>query len=299
MWTLRPSSLLPVRTTRLYLGAEGAKISDGCYSSTVTLVAFEPTLPRAPSQEEWDTLTASERRAVVDALPAQVPMYLHPPEGDRHSRAKDRAVSALDEFFRRVGQKVYVSKELATYYPDEPMFCPDVLAVRDVETQPREKWVVSEEGKGLDFVLEVHVSGSRKKDFETNVRRYARVGIGEYFVFDRQHLRLAGWRLEPGARSYLPILPQAGRYESKVLRLDLSVEGDRVRFYFGTASLPEAEELVLRLERAVNEVTERAQQESERAQQESERAQQESERADDLDKRLAEALLEIERLKSR
>jgi Uma2 family endonuclease len=249
--------------------------------------AIDPAAPRAPSEEEWDRLTDAERRAVVEALPALVPTELHPPEGDRHSRAKDRAVSALDEFFKRVGQKVYVSKELATYYPDEPIFCPDVLAVRDVETHPREKWVVSDEGKGLDFVLEVHVSGSRTKDFETNVRRYARLGIPEYFVFDRKHLRLAGWRLrEPSAgRVYEPIVPQGGKFASRVLSLDLCVEDDRVRFYFGTAPLAEAEELVVRLARVVNDVTERAQREAERA--------------NELDARLAEALAEIERLRAR
>jgi hypothetical protein len=40
--------------------------------------------------------------------------------------------------------------------------------------------VVSAEGKGLDWVLEVHVGGDRKKDAERNVARYARLGIPEY-----------------------------------------------------------------------------------------------------------------------
>jgi Uma2 family endonuclease len=259
-------------------------------------------------------MSEEDRRTCVEALPSSVPFELHPPEGDRHSRAKDGAVSALQEFFRRVGKKIYVSKELATYYPGEPLFCPDVLAVRDVELHPREKWVVSDEGKGLDFVLEVHVSGDRTKDFETNVRRYARLGIPEYFAFDRRHMRLSGWRLpEPSARAYVPIVPQAGKFTSAVLQLELALEAERIRFYFGTAPLAEAEELVQRLEKIVDEVTERAQQEAERAQQEAERAQQEAERAqqeaeraetagkraDDLERRLALALAELEKLRSR
>ncbi len=56
-------------------------------------------------------------------------MDLHPPEGDSHSTAKDGATSALREFFRRIGRKIYISKELSTYYPNEAIFCPDVLAV--------------------------------------------------------------------------------------------------------------------------------------------------------------------------
>ena len=245
-------------------------------------------------------MSEAERAACVDALPGEVPLELHPPEGERHWRAKDGVVSALHEFFRRVGRRIYVSKELATYYPGEPMFCPDVLAVRDVESYPRDKWVVSAEGKGLELILEVHVLGDRAKDFETNVRRYARLGVPEYFAFDRERMRLAGWRLpEPDARTYVPILPQAGRFASAVLGLELALEQDRVRFYYGTAPLAEAEELVQRLERAVDDVTARAQQEAERAQQEAERAQQEAERASDLERRLAAALAEIERLRTR
>ena len=231
-------------------------------------------------------MSEAERQAAVDALPSLVPMDLHPPEGDKHSGAKDGAASALDAFFRRVGQKVYVSKELATYYPNEPMFCPDVLAVREVETHPREKWVVSSEGKGLDFVLEVHVKGDRQKDFETNVRRYARLGIPEYFVFDRSRLRLAGWRLAaPDARVYEPLVPQAGRFHSQVLQLDLAVEVERLRFFFGTAPLPEAEELVAQLESIVSDV--------------SARAEQEAARAEALEARLAEVLSELDKLRSR
>jgi Uma2 family endonuclease len=252
-------------------------------------------------------MSPKERAEVVAALPSSVPLELHPPEGDRHSKAKDSVVSALQEFFRRTKTKIYVSKELATYYPNEALFCPDVLAVRDVEPQGREKWVVSDEQKGLDFVLEVHVSGDRRKDFDTNVKRYARLGIPEYFAFDRGNMRLSGFCLpDPTARTYVPIVPQAGRFFSSVLQLDLTLEQDRVRFYFGTAPLAEAEERVQRLERAVNEVTERAQQEAERAQQEAERAQQGAERADqatkraeDLERQLAAALAELEKLRSR
>lgn len=249
-------------------------------------VAIDPADPRAPFQDEWDRMSDTARRACVEALPSLVPLELHPPEGDRHVAAIDGPVGALREFFRRIGRKIYISKELATYYPGEPMFCPDVLAVKDVEPHSREKWVVSSEGKGLDWVLEVHVSGDRNKDFETHVKRYARLGIPEYFAFDRGRTRLAGWRLpDPQARTYVPIVPQAGRFPSTVLELDLALEEDRVRFYLGTAPLPEAEELVQRLEHAVNEVTERAQQEAERAA--------------ELEQKLAEALAEIEKLKAR
>ena len=39
------------------------------------------------------------------------------------------------------------------------------------------KWVVSGEGKDLDFILEVHVAGHARKDLERNVERYAWLGV--------------------------------------------------------------------------------------------------------------------------
>jgi hypothetical protein len=49
--------------------------------------------------------------------------------------------------------------------------------VLDVEPHERDRWTVSQEQRGLDFVLEIHVKASATKDFEDNVVRYARLGI--------------------------------------------------------------------------------------------------------------------------
>src|SRR5688500_3391700 len=98
-------------------------------------------------------MDAETRARIVDALPTDIPWELHPPEGDEHREPKDAARDALGEHFRRKGRRAYVSSELVTYYPGQPRFCPDVLVVLDVEPHPRSRWVVSAEGKGLDFVL--------------------------------------------------------------------------------------------------------------------------------------------------
>jgi len=222
-----------------------------------------------------------------------VPLDLFMPEGDRHRKAKSGAVSALDGFFRRIGRRVYLSSELTVYYPGEPRFAPDVLAVTDVDPHEREKWVVLEEGKGLDFVLEIHVSGSFVKDFQANRRRYARLGIREYFFFDRTRGRLHGWNLATSeARIYEAIMPQHGLYTSCVLGLELGLEGERLRFYYGMAPLPEADDLVARLDHIVEGFVRRAEQaEAERDQERAER-----ERAE---QRIAELEAEIERLRKK
>jgi Uma2 family endonuclease len=85
-------------------------------------------------------------------------------------------------------------------------------------------------------VLEVHVGGDRKKDAEHDVARYARLGIPEYFLYDRAKNQLLAYRLSsPGATSYTPIVAQHGRYEARVLGLEIEVARDRLRFFAGTA----------------------------------------------------------------
>ncbi len=207
---------------------------------------LDPRDPRAPSVEDWAKMTAQERAAVVAQLPSEVPRE-GAPEGDEHLHPRLRALEALREYFRRQGRRVYLSGDLPVYYPSEPMFAPDVFAVLDVEPHPRSRWAVSHEGKGLDFALEVTLAGDRRKDLETNVEFYARLGIPEYFVLDLKLRRLLGYRLGASG-AYEPIVPQAGRWTSQVLGLDLAMELGHVRFFAGSAALPHSEELIVRLE---------------------------------------------------
>src|SRR5262249_47509370 len=119
------------------------------------------------------------------------------------------------------------------------------------------------------------------------VERLARLGIPEYFIYDRKRGRLQGYVLEEGETVYGRIVPQQGRWPSRVLGLSLSLEGDRLRLYAGTAAVPELEELAARGERLlagaiarVEEAERRAEQEAQRAEQEAQRAEQEAQRAE-------------------
>jgi Uma2 family endonuclease len=267
----------------------------------------DPDDPRAPPQELWERLTPEERARIVDSLPSEFPVSeANPPEGDPHFEAKVRAREVLGGYFSRIGRKVYLGCELPVYYPGERMFAPDVIAVMDVEPHSRMRWVVSAEGKGLDLALEVHVAGERRKDLEKNVERFARLGIREYFLFDRGRLKLTGWRLAvEGRRVYQPILPQQGFYTSEVLGLELQLEGERLRFFHGRAPLPEADEMIATLERMVGEAeahrTEEAQLRSEleqRLAQEEQLRTEEVRRREESERKLAEALAELERLRA-
>jgi Uma2 family endonuclease len=216
-----------------------------------------------------------------------VPLRLQPPEGDPHFKAKAKTKATLDDFFKRIGRKIYISSELAVFYPGRERFSPDVLAVLDVEPHDRDKWVVSDEGKGLDLVIEVYYRGNKTKDFKTKVELYADLGIREYFIFDRRNLSLRGYRLPPAEegratepRVYRPIVPQGGVYPSQVLGLDLMVQGAKLRFLYGMAEVPEAEELVGKLQSKVDDLLARAEEAEKRAAAEAEHAAAETERAE-------------------
>jgi Uma2 family endonuclease len=272
-------------------------------------------------------MSEAERARVVEALPGEVTWdEMAMPEGDLHSQAKLGALQALKGYFSRQRRRVYLGSELPVYYPAERRFAPDLLAVLDAETHPRNKWVVSHEGKGLDWVLEVHVGGDRKKDAEYNVRRYARLGIPEYFVYDRARQRLDGYRLpSPEAREYVPIAPEQGRYTSEVLGLELQREEGRLRFWAGHALLLEYEELIARMQERMSGLQHRADEEAQRLEemerlrqreeqlrqqeaqlrQQAEQLRQEAERRlademrrrEELERRLAESQAELERLR--
>ncbi len=197
-------------------------------------------------------MTLGEREAlqlaVLDALSDPLDLMS---EGRPHKRAKSRAIDTLGLHFKTLGRDVYLAEEMAVMYPGEPGFSPDVLAVLDVpqpDDDPRLAWVVADEGRGLDFVLEVLHHGDRKKDLVTNVERYARLGIPEYFVYDRAQQRIVGHRLpSAGERRYQRIVPQAGRYASRVLGLDLAVQDGSLRFFYGMGELIGSDDLISRL----------------------------------------------------
>ncbi|MEZ4406878.1 MAG: Uma2 family endonuclease [Polyangiales bacterium] len=265
-------------------------------------------IPRAPTQAAWDAMTDAQRAAVVETLPDYISWEeIGMPEGDPHFNAKRDTADVIRGFFQRVGRGVYVGVELAVYYPDEPRFSPDVFVALDVEDRERMKWVVSAEGKGLDLALEVLVAGRRKKDNETNVSRYARLGIPEYFVYDHRRATVRGWRLpSSGARVYEPIAVRSGRLRSEVLGLDIAVVQRRLRFFYGNAELRTLSEIVERLETQVEDLSGAVEDERTRADEERTRADEERTRADEerAAREAAEAQVaalreEIERLRSR
>ncbi|MDB4929638.1 MAG: hypothetical protein JWM10_2122 [Myxococcaceae bacterium] len=217
--------------------------------------------PRAPRQESWDAMTAAERAAVVKALAAPIPAVEVASEGDVHFESKADTRATLRKYFERSGRKVYVGAEIGVYYPDEERFVPDLLAVADVETHRRSSWVVSAEGRGVGWVMEILVEGDRRKDVVTNVQRYGALGVEEYFVFDRARKAIRGWRqASPGLRTFVPIVAQGGWMASRVLGLEIAALDGRVRLRQGTAELRTSDEIIQWLEDRADELVEESEQ---------------------------------------
>jgi hypothetical protein len=279
-----------------------------------------PADPRAPDDATWVLLSDAERRRVLASLPAEVPWELLPPEGDEHREAREKAIDALGRFFRTTGRKVYLSSDMSVFYPGEARFAPDIFAVLDAESHARTRWVVQDEKRGLDFVLEVHVAGHLAKDLTGNVERYARLGIGEYFVFDKTHGRIHGHRLPVeqrgtvrAGRTYTHLVPQMGRWSSEVLGIDLTLENGQLRFMVGNAFLEHADEVIRRLGSLLDNVIATKEQEErdrldlvakleadlaeeKRAREEAERAREEEKRArEEAERRVQELQAELAR----
>jgi len=229
--------------------------------------------PRAPSQAAWDAMSPAERAAVLERLGPMPDHELAPPEGDWHIEAVRTSEDSLDGYFRKRDRGAYIGRGLTVYYPEERRFAPDLFVVLDVPAGRRTVWNVSAEGRGLDFVLEVHYGGRRRKDAEENVVRYARLGIQEYFMFDARRVVLHGWhRAKSSDRTYTRIIPQNGRWPVRSLGMELGLRDGQPRWYDGLGIVPLTRELNAELSLSLNDALERAQQaEAERDEAEAER----------------------------
>ena len=116
---------------------------------------------------------------------------------------------------------------------------PDVLVALGLGTHKRSSYFVWEEGKPPDWVLEVASPSTQKKDLDDKRRKYAEMGVPEYWMFDAKGdvyppgtPRLQGLKLVDG--EYRPLksrLVDGKRMiRSEVLGLDVRVDGELLRF---------------------------------------------------------------------
>ena len=155
---------------------------------------------------------------------------------------------------------VYVGGDMFVYYEEgnpAAAVAPDVFVVMGAPKRsqaPRLSYKLWEEPKGPDFVLEVVSRRTWAADRDKKRALYARLGVGEYWLYDptgeRIRSRLRAMRLESGG--YREVVPEAVALEGRCLRsavlgLDVRVARGgalRVRDPVTGRDLPAPEEAV-------------------------------------------------------
>jgi Uma2 family endonuclease len=157
-------------------------------------------------------------------------------ETDWHRDLMTALIAMLKMWFAKA-RRVYVSGNLLLYYVPgnkRKHVSPDVFVVRGVSKQKRLYYLLWEEGKSPEMIIELTSKSTRKEDLDTKFKLYRDViKVQEYFLFDPfgEYLNppLRGYRLTDG--EYLPIEPIAGRLPSEVTGLHLEREGTMLRLY--------------------------------------------------------------------
>jgi hypothetical protein len=182
---------------------------------------------------------------------------------------------------------VYVGGNLLLYYEEgnrRKHVAPDVfVALRVPKQPPRDNYLVWQEGKAPDFIVEITSKSTKKEDQEKKFGIYREVlRVAEYFLFDpkAEYLDppLQGFRLVGG--DYVPIEPIDGRLPSAVLGLHLERDGTKLRLFNPATGQP----LPTPLE-AQEAERQRAEEQSQRAEAADRRAEEQSQRAEAADRR--------------
>ena len=154
-------------------------------------------------------------------------------ESDVHARCMMYVASALKSHFSRGGRaNVYVSTNSFLYYErgnPRAVVAPDVYVVIGAPGHLRDSYLLWNEPKAPDFVLEATSASTRRDDVGRKRDVYAALGVREYFLYDPRGeyltTALQGYRLEGGRYRPLPtmaMLPDRGTtMRSDVLGLEL------------------------------------------------------------------------------
>jgi Uma2 family endonuclease len=132
---------------------------------------------------------------------------------------------------------VCVSGNLLVFYEEgdkRKHVSPDVFVVPGVGDHERDNYLMWEEGRGLDLVIELTSKTTRKEDTNTKRKLYrSKLGVQEYFLFDprEEYLTPSFQGFHRVGNRFQPIKAVDGRLPSQVLGLHLARDGRRLRFY--------------------------------------------------------------------
>ena len=158
-----------------------------------------------------------------------------------HRRCMIDVADTLELWFKKHGRDdVHVGSNNFLYYErgnPRAVVAPDVYVVVGAPAGLRDTYMLWNEPKGPDFVLEVTSKSTRRDDERRKRDVYAALGVGEYFLYDPRAEYLApplqGFRLRDGEYRALPgvtALSNRGvSVASEVLGLELRDEREARR----------------------------------------------------------------------
>jgi len=155
-------------------------------------------------------------------------------ETDKHRNQMIALLNALEEYYRP-DSGIYVTGNILVHYCDETgewkFLAPDIIVVKGVEKKDRGSYVIEDEGKAPDFIIELVSPSTKVEDLGNKRVIYAGWRVKEYFLFDPTGELfsgpLRGFRLQ--GNDYVPMM--GARLHSEALELDLVVEHGRLRLY--------------------------------------------------------------------
>jgi len=174
---------------------------------------------------EWETeeLPTEDELGVEDDKPVESTQ--HRDQSDLMRHLLNRVLGDRED--------VCIAGDLAVYYQHgHSPVVPDVMVVFGVENRKRKAYLMWNEGKGPDWVLELLSESSAEKDRETNYGIYEHhVRVPEYVWFNPDDPKeLRGFRLV--GDEYEEVAPdEHGRLWSKVLGHSLGVHEGWLRLY--------------------------------------------------------------------
>ena len=161
-------------------------------------------------------------------------------ENDFQRKTMTYAIDALDAHFRD-HPDVYVSGDLLLYHEENNnrvRVAPDVFVVFGVPDHMRRTYLLWQEGKAPDFVMEVASPSTYRADLGNKRDTYAGIGVSEYWLYDPIggyfDPRLQGFRLVEGRYEPIPVTERTGGLTgySEALTLALRLyPDDRFRFH--------------------------------------------------------------------
>jgi Uma2 family endonuclease len=155
-------------------------------------------------------------------------------ETDLHRNLMTDLIEALEDQFE-TDDDVYVSGNLLLFYEEgnrRRHISPDVFVVRGVPKGMRPNYLIWQEGRGPNAVIELTSSSTKREDTRKKFELYRDVlKVPEYFLFDPfgDYLkpRFQGYRLVAG--EYRPMRLTNGRLKSRQLGLILEPDGKVLR----------------------------------------------------------------------